>query len=256
MEYNPFNLKKKTILITGASSGIGRETAIVLSKLGAQIILVARDLKRLEETRNSLLNPNDHLIISIDLSEYDLIDERIKELKKSVNKIDGIVHCAGISSTIALRSINEEKLNNHFDINVKAGILLTKHLLSKKNSLVDQGASIVFVSSVMGIVGEVGKTTYAMTKGALIAGVKSLSLELAIKRIRVNTISPGVVETPMSSVSFYSKNEDRLNEIKALHPLGLGKPEDVANACVYLLSDASKWVTGTNLIVDGGYTAR
>ena len=256
MEYNPFSLKNKTILITGASSGIGRETAIVFSKLGAKTILLARDLNRLEETRDSLKNSKEHLIISINLLEYDRIEEMIQKIKKSVNKIDGIVHCAGISSTLPLRSINSKKLQEHFDINVNAGIILTKLLLSKKYSLMGDGSSIIFISSIMANVGEVGKTAYAMTKGALIAGVKSLSIELALKNIRVNAVSPGVVVTPLSSASFYSQIEERLNKIKSLHPLGLGKPEDVANACAYLVSDASKWVTGTNLIVDGGYTAR
>ena len=256
MEYNPFSLNNKTILVTGASSGIGRQTAVTLSKLGAQIILVARDLQRLEETRAAIRGPGEHLIISLDLTEYDLFNEKIEEIKQSVNKIDGIVHCAGISSTFALRSLNAAKLNAHFNINVNAGFMLTRQLLSSKSALVNADASIIFISSVMGVVGEVGKTAYAMTKGAIIAGVKSLSLELAVKKIRVNAISPGVVVTPMSSASFYSHDEHRFNKIKALHPLGLGEPEDVANACAYLLSDASKWVTGSNLIIDGGYTAR
>jgi len=256
MEFNPFSLKNKTILITGASSGIGRETAIVFSKLGAKTILLSRDKKRLEETKDSLINSEVHLIIPIDLSDYDQIESNIQKLKKEVNKLDGIVHCAGISSTIPLRSINEKKLQDHFDINVNASIILTKFLLSRKISLVNEGASIVFISSVMANVGEVGKTVYAMTKGALIAGVKSLAIELALKHIRVNAISPGVVVTPLSSASFYSQNQERLNKVRSLHPLGLGKPEDVANACAYLISDASGWVTGTNLIVDGGYTAR
>lgn len=154
-----------------------------------------------------------------------------------------------------LRFLSEEKLSNHFDINVNSGLLLIKELVSKKNSLLTEGSSIVMMSSVMGIVGEIGKTAYAMTKGEQLAGVKSLSLELAIKKIRVNAISPGVIVTPMSADSFYSKSEGRLEKIKALHPLGLGKPHDVANACIYLISDASCWVTGTNMIIDGGYTA-
>lgn len=256
MTYNPFDLKNKKILITGASSGIGREAAIVFSKLGAKIILLARDQKRLEETKDCLINSEDHLIISVDISDYDQMESKIQEIKKEVNKIDGIVHAAGISSTIPLRSINEKKLRDHFEINVNASIILTKYLLSRRHALVREGASIVFISSVMGSVGEVGKTAYAMTKGALIAGVKSLAIELALKSIRVNAVSPGVVITPLSSVSFYSQNKERLDKIRAIHPLGLGKPEDVANACAYLISDASKWVTGTNIIVDGGYTAR
>ena len=106
------------------------------------------------------------------------------------------------------------------------------------------------------MVGEMGKTVYSLTKGALIAGAKSLALELAMRNIRVNTISPGVVITPMSQNAVYSQDEESFSRVKNLHPLGLGKPEDVANACIYLLSDASRWVTGTNLVVDGGYTAR
>jgi NAD(P)-dependent dehydrogenase (short-subunit alcohol dehydrogenase family) len=108
----------------------------------------------------------------------------------------------------------------------------------------------------MGVAGENGKTLYSMTKGALIAAVKSMSIELAPRKIRVNCISPGVVETPMSKSAVYSKDEDSLNRTKSLHPLGIGHPEDVANACIFLLSDASKWITGTNLVIDGGYLAR
>jgi NAD(P)-dependent dehydrogenase (short-subunit alcohol dehydrogenase family) len=176
--------------------------------------------------------------------------------RPDVDKIDGLIHCAGISSTIALRSLSEEKLNNHFAINVNTGFLLIKDLVAKKNSLLQEGASIIMMSSVMGMVGEIGKTAYGMTKGAILAGVKSLALELALRKIRLNAVSPGVVVTPMSKKSFYSQNEERLKKMEDLHPLGLGQPSDVSHACIYLLSEASKWVTGTNMIIDGGYTAR
>jgi len=129
-------------------------------------------------------------------------------------------------------------------------------LTVKQSNISGEYASIIFISSVMGMAGETGKSLYSMTKGALIAGVRSLAIELAPRNIRVNCISPGVVESPMSKNAVYSRNEDALNKIKAFHPLGLGQPEDVANACIYLLSDAAKWVTGTNLIVDGGYLTR
>jgi NAD(P)-dependent dehydrogenase (short-subunit alcohol dehydrogenase family) len=112
------------------------------------------------------------------------------------------------------------------------------------------------MASVMGMVGEAGKTLYGMTRGALIAAAKSMALEFAPREVRVNSISPGVVETPLSQNSYYSKDEKLLEQVKNQHPLGLGKPGDVANACVYLLSDASRWVTGSNLTIDGGYTAR
>lgn len=256
MNNNPFSLENKTILVTGASSGIGKEIAIVLSDFGATIILLARNKERLQKTKEFLKYSDKHKVYSVNLLDFESVKTVIVDIKHQFNKIDGIVNCAGISSTLVLRSINYKKLQDHFDINVNAGILLTKELLSKKYSLVEEGSSIVFIASIMGLVGEVGKTTYAMTKGALIAGVKSLSLELALKKIRVNAISPGVIVSPMSSDSFYSKDEKRLEKVKSLHPLGLGKVDDIANACVYLLSDASKWVTGSNLIIDGGYTAR
>lgn len=126
----------------------------------------------------------------------------------------------------------------------------------QKNGGLVNGASIVFIASVMSHVGEVGKTLYAMTKGALVSSAKSMAIELAPRNIRVNTLSPGVVKTPMSSKSAYSQNNESLSKIISKHPLGLGEANDIANACVYLLSEASKWTTGTNLIIDGGYTAK
>ena len=129
-------------------------------------------------------------------------------------------------------------------------------MLLNKLHFSEDGGSIVFISSVMGVVGENGKTLYSMTKGALISAVKSMSVELAPRKIRVNAISPGMVETPMSKNAIYSRNEESLDKLRKMHPLGFGKPEDVANASVFLLSDASRWITGTNLIVDGGYLAK
>ena len=256
MSIDPFNVNGKTVIVTGASSGIGKQVAITLSNLGAKICLLGRNRENLLRTKETCLNPDKHLIFDFDLLESDLRLEFVKSLKEQIPEVNGLVHCAGISSTIAIRSLSEEKLSNHFNLNVNSGLLLIKELVAKKNSLLREGSSIVMMSSVMATVGEVGKTAYAMTKGALLAGVKSLSLELAKKNIRVNAVSPSVIVSPMSSESFYSKNEDRLERIKALHPLGLGKPSDVANACVYLVSDASQWVTGTNMVIDGGYTAR
>ena len=129
-------------------------------------------------------------------------------------------------------------------------------VLTKPAHMAEEGGSLVFITSVMATVGESGKSLYALTKGAVLAAAKSLAIELAPKNIRVNCVSPGVVVSPMSQKSFYSQGEETLNHIKSLHPLGLGTPEDVAAACVYLLSDAARWVTGSNLVVDGGYSAR
>lgn len=252
---NPFSLKDKKIIITGASSGLGRACAILFSQLGAIIVLMGRDENRLIETRKNMLNPENHLIISLDLTKLEAIEADIKEASSKLGTFDGLVHCAGISTTLPLRLINEDKLNTFFQTNVYSAIQICK-ILSKPKYINEKGGSFVLISSVMGHVGEVGKTIYSLTKGALLAGAKSMALELAPKKIRVNCVSPGVIITPMTSAQPYNESEESLNLIKSYHPLGLGEPNDVANACAYLISDASKWVTGTNLMVDGGYTAR
>ena len=253
MQVNPFNLSGKNIVITGASSGIGRQCAITANALGAFVILLGRSLERLKETSN-LISNNDFLILAVDITDYEETEVELEKLLGNL-KIDGVIHAAGISTTLPLRNITPNKLQPFFETNVFAAINITK-LLTKKKLANPDGMSIVFLASVMGVVGELGKTTYSLTKGALIAGTKSLALELASKNIRVNCISPGVVETPMSSNAVYAKNEEAYDKIKSKHPIGLGKPEDVANACAFLLSNGARWITGTNMIVDGGYTAR
>jgi NAD(P)-dependent dehydrogenase (short-subunit alcohol dehydrogenase family) len=248
-----FSLKGKTILITGASSGIGRACAIECSKAGAAILAFGRDEERLAETFDSL--EGEGKAFSVDLTNTDEVDEVMKALEDDGIKIDGVIHSAGISTTLPLRMITPDKIQPLFDVNVSSAIYLSKWITRKK-LVPDSGSSIVFLSSVMGSVGEAGKTIYSITKGAVLAASRSMAVELASKNIRVNCISPGVVETPMSDSAVYNRNEDARKKIEALHPLGLGKPEDVASAAVYLLSDAASWVTGTNLFVDGGYTAR
>jgi NAD(P)-dependent dehydrogenase (short-subunit alcohol dehydrogenase family) len=249
-----FDIRNKVILITGASSGIGRQCAVTADLMGAKLILIGRSKENLEETASLLIN-NKPIIIVVDITNYEATEVALKIALDTTIKIDGIIHSAGISTTLPLRNIKIDKMLPYFETNVFAGINLTK-LLTKPNYLNNEGMSIIFISSVMGIVGELGKTIYSLTKGSLIAGSKSLALELASKKIRVNCISPGVVETPMSQSAVYTKDDDSYNKITKLHPLGLGQPEDVANACMFLLSDASRWITGTNLVVDGGYTAR
>ena len=253
MENNPFSLSEKYIVITGASSGIGRQCAITANQLGAFVVLIGRSQERLEETA-SLLNDENYLLLSADVTAY---EETLSELEKLLSglKIDGIVHAAGISTTLPLRNITPEKMQPFFETNVFAAINITK-LLTKAKFANPDGMSVVFMSSIMGVVGELGKTIYSLTKGALIAGTKSLALELAAKKIRVNCISPGVVESPMSASAVYAQDEEAYNKIKSYHPIGLGKTEDIANASAFLLSDGARWITGTNLIVDGGYTAR
>lgn len=250
-----FSLNKKKILITGASSGIGRQCAISCSERGATLVLLGRDQPRLNETLAMTANSSKHVVFSVDLSEYDKAASVVSTAVNLVGKFDGLVNCAGISTTLPLNAVSTDKLDYYLKTNVIAPLNLTKEFVKAKH-VSESGASIVFISSVMGVVGEKGKTIYASTKGALLSAVKSLAVELAARTIRVNAISPGVVISPMSQNAVYNRDSESLKRITELHPLGLGRPEDIANLCIFLLSDASRWITGSNLIADGGYTAR
>ena len=252
---NNFRLDNKNVIITGASSGIGRQCAITASNHGARVVLVARNKSKLEETLSLMDQPEKHLICVTDIMDFVATEEALKSVMATVGKMHGLLHAAGISTTLPLRNISSSKMDDYFKTNVYGGIQLSR-ILTKPSYLEENGASIIFITSVMGVVGEVGKTIYSLTKGALVSGSKSMALELAPKKIRVDCISPGVVVTPMSSSAVYTQDEASLEKITKLHPLGLGNPDDIANACLFLLSDASRWITGTNLIVDGGYTAR
>jgi NAD(P)-dependent dehydrogenase (short-subunit alcohol dehydrogenase family) len=255
MNNNPFSLSGKTIIVTGSSSGLGRQCAIACSQMGAIIVLLGRNEMKLEETLKLTTETARHFIYAVDLTDYEKVEKITREIFSKTGRIDGLINCAGISTTLPLNSISPQKMEQFFHTNVISAVNLTRQV-AKPANFSESGGSIIFISSVMGVVGENGKTLYSMTKGALISAVRSLSVELAIRKIRVNAVSPGVVDTAMSKNAVYSRNEESLNKVKAMHPLGLGQPEDVANTCIFLLSDAAKWITGTNLIVDGGYLAR
>ena len=252
---DPFSLENKRIVITGASSGIGRDCSIACSRMGARVILFGRDPARLSETLQGMVNPENHVVNTIDLLAYTDITKRVNEIVYNTGRIDGLINCAGISTTLPVNAVSPEKMIFFFQTNVAGPLNLTRQIVRSAN-FSEKGGSVIFISSVMSVVGENGKTLYSMTKGALVAATKSIAIELSKRKIRVNCISPGVIVTPMSQNAVYSKDEESFNRIKNLHPLGLGKPEDVANACVFLLSDASRWITGTNMIIDGGYLAR
>jgi len=248
------DLKNKNIIVTGASSGIGRQCAITFSRLGANVILIARNEERLKETYNKL-EKGSHLIISQDITEYDKLEDMVKNAVKEVGPISGFVHSAGIEMTLPLRSMQPSYYEEIFAINVIAGLELAK-IISKKKYLDKNGASFVFISSIMGIIGNAALVGYSASKGALISAVKSMAIELARKNVKVNSVSPGYIETEMANKLFDKISEESKKEIANMHPLGLGRSEDIANACAFLVSDAARWITGTNLIVDGGYSAR
>lgn len=250
INYNPFSLEGKTILVTGASSGIGQATAIECSKMGANVIITARNEDRLKETfdRLDISFGQKHEIFIADLS----IEKEIIDLVDKVTVLDGISLNAGIVKTLPVKFINLSDLSDVLNVNMIGPILLTQKLLKKKK--ISKGGSIVFTSSIGGVmVSTIGNTMYGVSKGGLNAFMKGLALEMASNGIRSNSVNPGFVDTKILSSGTIS--EEQLKENMSKYPLGrFGKPEDIAHAIIYLLSDASSWVTGHTLVIDGGVT--
>jgi len=249
---NPFSLERKTILITGASSGIGQQTAILCSQMGARVALIGRNEERLDETLCQMEGEG-HLKVLFDLTITDGIKDIVSNIVLKLGPIDGLVCCAGISGILPLKLMTVDQQEKFFRTNVFATIELTRQVLGIKN-ICKEGASVIFFSSVMGVVGENAKSLYSMTKGALISASRSLAIEYAKKKIRVNCISPGVVITPINANQPYIADPEKRAVLESKHPLGLGQTSDIANACVFLLSEASRWMTGQNMVIDGGYT--
>lgn len=244
---DPFSLEGKTILITGASSGIGKAVAQECAAAGATCIITARNQERLSETLNSLRGEGHNLMLA-DLSNFADIENIVDQLPK----LDGIVSCAGIVETKMLKFTEEEDLQRLFNTNAFSSIRLIRSLVQQKKF--KKEASIVIISSISGVkCGYLGGSIYGATKGALEGFTKATALELAPQKIRVNTITPGMVETSLlkdSEIDSEMLEADRLK-----YPLKrYGNPEEVGYSAVYLLSDATKWMTGTSLLIDGGYT--
>jgi len=250
---NPMDLTDRTILVTGASSGIGRETAILLSQLGARLILVGRNREQLEKTL-LVLDGTAHQVSVFDLSDVDEIPRWMKEVSSANGPLDALVHSAGVQFTRPLRIISFECIDALMSINVSAAIFLAK-AFRQKEVCAQGGGSLVYLSSVMGLVGQSGQSVYSASKGALVTLTKSLALELSRENIRVNCVAPAMVRTAMSEKMLQLLTPEQSEKIEAMHPLGLGNPEDVANAIAFLLADTGRWITGTTLVVDGGYTA-
>lgn len=233
----------KRIIVTGASSGIGRETAIQLSKYGAQVIAVGRDSDKLEDVMRHLSGEG-HKKIAFDLREFENYSAMFSEAAED-GLLDGLVHCAGIAKPVPAKMLSEFFIKETFDINFVSFMELIKYFIKRKYS---RGGSIVAISAVNAHNPQKCMSIYAASKGALEAAVKSLAYELIDKKYRINTVIPGPVDTPMARETreMYESN------IKEGDSLGLAEPEDVANAILYLLSDVSQFVTGRNFYVDGG----
>jgi NAD(P)-dependent dehydrogenase (short-subunit alcohol dehydrogenase family) len=247
IEYNPFTLQGKTILVTGASSGIGAVTAIECSKFGANIIVTGRDEMRLQEVYGQLdgsISQKHHSIIA------DLTDEMsLKTMVEQLGEVDGVVNNAGVNRVKPVAFIKQEDMDYVFSTNLFASFNLF-HLLLRKKKL-KKNCSIVFTSSISAFYNAPGRALYASSKAALTAYMRSLAVELADKGVRVNAVHPGLVETKMIEENL--SEEERIKNIEEYPLKRFGKPEDIAWAIIYLLSDASAWVTGTSLVVDGGF---
>lgn len=242
---DPFSLAGKRILVTGASSGIGRQTAISCAEMGAQLVITGRNAERLAATHQTLAGSG-HLAVAADLTN----PEDLSSLVAQAGPIHGVVHAAGISKLVPLRMLKQAHLDEMFAHNTYAPILLTKELLAKRK--IQAGGSIVFISAVASHVGPLASSAYSASKGALLGAMRSLALEVVKQGIRVNCIAPGYVRTPMlDGLATGGLNTD---DYAKLAPLGMGEPEDVAYAAVFYLADASRWVTRNYFIVDGGLT--
>ena len=253
MTSNPLAMKGRTILVTGASSGIGRETAILLSELEANVILAGRNRERLEETRDRLRG-SAHRIETFDLNDAAAIPAWLKKITLETGPLSGLVHSAGIQKTIPLRVVSVPSIEAIMRTNVTSAIMLMNGFRQRGCSV--RGGSVVLISSVAGLVGQPAIGAYSASKAALIGFTKSSAMELAPEGLRVNCVAPGYVDTEMA-LEFRDKlPAEQFEAIAQMHPLGLGKPLDVAYAIAFLLAETGRWITGTTLVVDGGYTAR
>ena len=246
MEYNPFTLKGKTILVTGASSGIGQATAVECAQMGAEVVITGRDTKRLQATADLVGTPK--ALIAADLTNQ----EDVERLVAALPPLDGAVLCAGNSTTLPLQFGSREKFDEMFNVNFFAPVELLRLMYKKK--VLQKGASVVLIASIGGTHSFMpGNGVYGASKAALNSLMKYAAREYASRKIRVNSICPGMVDTPL--IHRGTITEEQLVEDAKRYPLGrYGKPDDIANGAVYLLSDASSWLTGHDLVIDGGFS--
>lgn len=244
--YNPFSLEGKRILVTGASSGIGKAIAIECAKMGANVVLNGRNEARLQETLRTIEDfKSEHIVIPADLKDR----EQMQAMVEQMPELDGVVLNAGIGHTKMIAFLTEKDMDEVFPIDVYAPILLLKSLIKKKR--IKRGASVVFMSSAATQRADVGNALYGAAKAAIASFSKTCAIELADKKIRVNSIHPGMVETPLKDNMPFSQEDFEADKQRYLLKR-YGQPEEVAYGAIYLLSDASAWVTASQLIIDGG----
>lgn len=249
--HNPFSLTNQRILITGSTSGLGKATALSCARMGAEVICTGRNTERLAQTLEELqaISPRSHQAVQADLTHSSGRDALVSAVGKA--ELNGIVHSAGILRMCPVRMMTEQHLHELRSINVDAPMLLTQALL--KRNLVAADGSIVFIASISAHIGVHGVAAYSGTKAALLAMMRCLALEVTKRRIRANCISPALVETPIL-LETAAPMMGSVDQERSKYPLGFGKPVDIANAAIFLLSNASRWITGTTLVMDGGLT--
>ncbi|WP_395616643.1 SDR family NAD(P)-dependent oxidoreductase [Aquirufa sp.] len=242
---------KKNYIVTGANSGIGLATCEKLLEKGNSVLGICRDISKADRLIKKFGNGSLKMV-PFDLTDLEHIEFQINNFTIAHGKLDGLVHCAGIEETIPLTIYSSEKVEKIFKINVFTTIELLR-IFSKKKYSNDNSSAVIF-SSVMGVLGQVGKVGYCATKAALLGVVKASALELSKRKIRVNAILPGVVNTPMTQRLFSQIEQNNIDSIIGMHPLGIGEVADIVPLVEYLLSDVSRWMTGQSLIIDGGYS--
>lgn len=246
-------LNDRNYLVTGAASGIGFQVAKTLSECGCNVALADINEEALIKAQENINGKTQ--IICIDLTDSKSLKEKILESVKTFGRYHGFVHCAGLPYISPLRAINQERAEKVYAINTYSAIELAK-LMSSPSVRAQSNCAFVLISSVYGLVGSSANAVYAATKGAIISLTKALAIELSGKRIRVNCVAPGFVKTNMLGTVSGSFDEDYTNNLEKLHPLGLGEAAAIAEPIAFLLSDAARWITGSVLSVDGGFTAQ
>jgi NAD(P)-dependent dehydrogenase (short-subunit alcohol dehydrogenase family) len=251
---SPFDLTARTVLVTGAATGIGRATAILLSKLGARVILVSRNVERLQQAAECL-EGGGHSVQPFDLSRVEQIPQWMKQVTETSGPLWGLVHCAATVKIQPLRFLNLASIGEMSCVNLVAAFALCKGF--RQRGVCGEAGSIVLLSSVAALAADPGNSVYAATKGAVIAMARTLAVELAPQKIRINCIAPAWIQTEMTEdAARRTLTPEQLAEIQARLPLGPGKTEDIAAAAAFLLADSGRWITGTTLVVDGGFTAK
>jgi NAD(P)-dependent dehydrogenase (short-subunit alcohol dehydrogenase family) len=244
----------KTIVVSGASSGIGRAIALQLARQGAGLVLIGRNRERLEDTAQRA-GACVCRIVQLDLTDMTAIMPAVKEAASTLGRLYGLCHAAGTVDTLPLSAVSPNKLQAMMQVNYLAGVELARSV-TRRDLLSEEGGAVLFISSIYGLIGKSGQIAYSGSKGAVIAAARAMAIELARRNVRVNVLSPGMVRTEMTERALAGLSTQQVQALKDSHPLGFGSPDDVAYAATFLLAPENKWITGTNLIVDGGCSAQ